>query len=271
MVVGPVTRLLLLAFLVGFSHEHQGLPILRGRWSVLAFNVQYDSRAPQQSLDAIARADADVVCLRELTPSFSDEVVAAVGARYPYRSLHPTRGTWGVGLLSKKPIVHAVVFEESPHTLPALEATIEGVLVSCVHLFPPVGKHRAEDDALVTYAKNEVLRTQQARELMRRYRLTGPTSDQQDRRRTRPVVVLGDFNEGPGGGAAEALRAAGFVRACDVAERRCGATFRGVDFALPAFVEIDHIFGRGVTFRAASVVRAGGADHLPVLASFDVE
>jgi endonuclease/exonuclease/phosphatase (EEP) superfamily protein YafD len=209
----------------------------------LGFNLLYDAKDNTASLRVISEADADFVCLREMTPRFVDLAEARLAKQYPYRALYPKRGTWGAGLLE------AV-------------ADVDGraLQLSCLHLFPPVGKHKASDGFFETMAKNARLRRDQAQYLMARYKSR------------QPLLVFGDMNEEPGGEALLLMATAGLQRACETAvENHCGSTWPGPAIPLvPAAFEIDHILGRGVQFLRAQVIKQGGSDHFPVLAVFQL-
>jgi endonuclease/exonuclease/phosphatase (EEP) superfamily protein YafD len=133
------------------------------------------------------------------------------------------------------------------------------VLVACLHLFPPVGKHRKSDGFFETMEKNAELRRKQAEYIVARYAAV-----------TGPVLIVGDMNEAPDGKAVQTFEKAGFLRSCRSPSQQCGATFPGATCVWPAVFEIDHILGRGVEFGAARVIREGGSDHFPVYATFAV-
>lgn len=229
--------------------------------SVLAFNVLFDGADDGKSLDAIERAGADVVCLTELTPRFARAFEKRFSERYPHRVFESKKGTWGVGIASRYPLSAARVFAQKPHRIPAMEARVgfpeRRAMLACLHLFPPVGKHRKSDGFLETMEKNAKLRKEQAQFLVARY---APEKGS--------VLLVGDLNEESSGQAVKTLEDAGFARACAVKDQRCGPTFPGATYFAPAIFEIDHVLGRGVTFESARVIREGGSDHFPVFATF---
>ena len=226
---------------------------------VLAYNVLYTGADDAKSLTAIADEDADVVCLTELTPSFVKAFEAKLAATYPFRHFEPKKGTWGVGFASKRPLTRVATLPVPPLKLPAMTAhlTHDGADVEllCVHLNPPAGKHKASDSLPTTIEKNDAVRSKQADTLVARYAKTKGA-----------VVLLGDFNEQPGGQALGKLENAGFSRGCDVKGSACSGTFPGPALPWPAVFEIDHVYARGLAFSSARTVRAGGSDHFPVSA-----
>jgi len=256
-----MTRLLATSLLVCVSscsdinHNNHGT-------SVMSFNVLYDASDNASSITAIQNANPDILCLRELTPTFSKLFRKRLSKQYPHTVFKTRNGTWGAGIASKFPIRNAKYFPVKPHRLPALEAklrTREGdILLSCLHLFPPFGRHKQADSYLETKHKNELLRQNQAKYLMQRYKNT-----------TLPIILLGDLNEGNNALAVQEFKNHGFKLACEQAKiEDCGPTYPGATMIWLAIVEIDHILGKGVSFHSASVLKQGGSDHYPVMASF---
>lgn len=229
---------------------------------LMAYNVLYDGADDAKSVAAIEAETADVVCLRELTPHFvkAFEGSAALTKAYPHRTFLPKTGTWGVGLASKVPLTDVRVVPVPPLKLPAMEATVRldgaDVRLVCVHLNPPAGKHKKSDSFAETLRKNAVVRKKQADTLVTRFASVKT-----------PVVLLGDFNEEPGGEALAALEKAGWSRGCAVPGSSCSATWPGPTSSWPAVFMVDHVFARGLDFSVAKTLRAGGSDHYPVLAS----
>ena len=233
----------------------------------MAFNVWYEAEDNQETLAAIKDANPDVVCLRELTPGFVKEFKKQFKSRYRHNAFHPRQGTWGAGIASKYRIRNVELFPGKPHRLPGLEADVnlggKWVKVACLHLFPPLGKHKKKDGLITTMKKNQKLRIDQAKYLVSRYK-----------NQAQPLLLSGDMNEDPRGGAIATFRLANIRRACDLVKQpkhKCGATYPGGAYIAPAFIEIDHILGRQVKFHSAQVIRRGNSDHYPVYAVFSLE
>jgi endonuclease/exonuclease/phosphatase (EEP) superfamily protein YafD len=229
----------------------------------MTFNVLYESAAADvdKTLAAIRREAPDIVCMQEVTSSFAKRARTELG--YAHSVAEPRSGTWGVAIFSKHPIKKHAVFAQSPHKMPAIEATVRmpagELTVACVHLFPPGAKRFASDDLATTMQKNATLRAEQARALVKRYAKV-------DR-----ALMLGDFNEGRDDAALRVLRDAGWSHACEGEGARCGGTWPGSTSAMPALFEIDHVLGRGVVLRDAHVVKDGGSDHFAVVISFSLQ
>ncbi len=232
--------------------------------SVMTWNVLFDAPDLEPTLEAIERADPDVLCLTELTPKFVRAFEERLGSRYRFRSFHPKSGTWGVGIASRLPLKHAKAFQQRPHRMPAMEAQVateQGRFrIACLHLFPPIAGRKKGESVVAVMGRNAELRKKQAAFVVRRYA-----------KERRPVLLLGDMNEGPDGAAMRLFAEAGFRRACELPNHRCGPTFPGATSMLPAVWEIDHILGMGVRFDSARVIKSGGSDHFPVFATFTLD
>ena len=75
--------------------------------SVLSWNLEMDSKPGPQAADGLAGIDADVVAVQEVTPEYASAIASnpTLKARYPYRILKPEPGAFGLGILSKLPLV----------------------------------------------------------------------------------------------------------------------------------------------------------------------
>ncbi|MCJ7827471.1 MAG: endonuclease/exonuclease/phosphatase family protein, partial [Demequinaceae bacterium] len=72
-----------------------------------------------------------------------------------------------------------------------------------------------------------------------------------------PVVVGGDFNDGPGSTAVSRMLEAGFISAQDQLWQPAD-TYLGADF----HARLDYVFGRGVAFSVFALGDSGLSDHL---------
>ena len=75
--------------------------------TVLSWNLEMDSKPGPDAAAGIVAIDADVVAVQEVTPAYASaiEADATLKARYPYRILKPEPGAFGLGILSKLPLV----------------------------------------------------------------------------------------------------------------------------------------------------------------------
>lgn len=230
---------------------------------VMTFNVLFESKDIEKSIDAIDSSGVDVVCLQELTPELAKAFNERLGSRYPHRAFTPKTGTWGIGLASRHPLSAVKVFEQSPNKMPAVEARVRvgktSVMLSCVHFYPAGASGKRDASFLQQMAANAETRVKQAETVLARYeKVKGP------------LVVLGDFNEDANGKAVEVFTHAGFLNGCRSSNAQCGPTWPGATSVFPAVVQIDHVLGRELHFDSAQVVKSGGSDHYPVIAAIDL-
>jgi endonuclease/exonuclease/phosphatase (EEP) superfamily protein YafD len=75
--------------------------------SVLSWNLEMGSMPGPEAAGGIAAVDADLVAVQELTPEYASAIEAdtTLTSRYPYRILKPEAGAFGLGILSKLPLV----------------------------------------------------------------------------------------------------------------------------------------------------------------------
>ena len=232
--------------------------------SIMSYNLLYNSKNISASIKLIKRQNPDILCLTELTPKFTRLISKQLGKRYPYSAVYPKRGTWGVGIISKYPISKKSLYPIRPHRIPGSSAIVtirkKKLLIACVHLFPPAGKHLKSDSFIVTLEKNRRLRLKQAKFLWKKFKHWKG-----------PILLVGDMNEGRDAQAIKFLRDKGYRHSCvKVRFSQCGGTYPSATY-LPAVVEIDHILGRGIKFTGAKVTKQGGSDHYPVSATFTLE
>ncbi|MEL6546209.1 MAG: endonuclease/exonuclease/phosphatase family protein, partial [Myxococcota bacterium] len=229
--------------------------------SALTFNVLFDNADIESNVDAIRDADADILCLQEITSDFEKAFRSSLATRYPFRHFESRSGTWGIGVASKYPLRDIEVFEQSPHRMPAIAASLsidnERLQVACVHLFPPTAKRDEEETFWETYLANEQLRLRQAERLTDKFR------------NAKHLLLLGDLNDFDK--ALSVLSNSGLKDGCEVRGSSCGPTYPGAKSVAPAVVTIDYILGRGVTFVSAARLKRGSSDHYPVQAWFRIE
>ena len=228
--------------------------------SVMSFNALRGGAPASQVLGLIDDAEADVLCLQEMTGDLAAALEERLGDRYPHRVFEPSPDSQGIGIASRFPMSGSAVLALGLNVLPAVAATIrigsQEVHVVCVHFMPPNTGFGHEINIWETYQRNERFRLLQVAWLLEHLKTVDV-----------PVLVLGDMNEWPGQAALTALAAAGFSDACRLRDSRCGPTWPGrVIYFLPALARIDYVLGRGVTFTQAAVLDAGGSDHFPVAA-----
>jgi endonuclease/exonuclease/phosphatase (EEP) superfamily protein YafD len=123
--------------------------------SVVAANLHHRERDLQPLLGWLVSTRADLVVLTELTPSHARQIEAIAG--YPYRQLAPEQGPFGIGLLSRYPLIEAQLRHDAdgiPHINALVDFRGQPIRVLGVHPIPPLSPHfhRARDGALRVWA-----------------------------------------------------------------------------------------------------------------------
>jgi endonuclease/exonuclease/phosphatase family metal-dependent hydrolase len=228
-----------------------GEPWLR----VTTYNLHFKAAGDPETLEAVGLANADVVCLQEVTPTWEGLLRTRYAHDYPYMDFKPASGARGLGLLSRYPIRDRGLLA-SPHDWhPAALADIETpqgtVQVLHVHLRAWVAPQRG---------------------IVWGFLRAGSDHEAQIRSfaahlRPGPALVVGDFNESPSGAAIRWLERRGFRNALP-AYHPGQPTWRGRSIGGAIDMTVDHVlFDAAFAPLEARVLQAGHSDHLPVVAT----
>jgi vancomycin resistance protein VanJ len=105
---------------------------------VQTWNLEAGQRLGPDAVALLVAHPTDIVALEELTPTVATAIEsdAALSARYPYRSLSPSDGVAGIGILSRFPITDSD-YELYPVRLEAHVTLPDGdLVVLAAHPFP---------------------------------------------------------------------------------------------------------------------------------------
>lgn len=202
---------------------------------------------PEYFLRSLARLDADIVCLEEVSPRWA-EALRDEGwlDDYPHRHLDVREGVWGMALLSRLPLTHV---EQTPMMeARAITARVdhEGVSIAvlCAHPAPPAGQmfdsHLAGLDLALVWAQQHA---------------------------HSPAMALGDFNTTPYSDFSRRMRMH-MDDAWEVAGPfGLGHTWPNSGMIYPP-ARLDHIYlSRALEVLRAELGRAAASDHQPVVAN----
>ena len=224
----------------------------------MTYNVNYGLAGDRASLDAIARADADVVFLQETTSAWEIAIRGRLTDTYPQMGFRHCCTAGGLAVLSKTPFhTGKYIASEGEGWFPAwivvVETALGDVQVLNVHLRPPLS---SSGSVVSGYVSTPAIRRA---EIARFY---GHLD------RGLPTLVVGDFNESDD------------LAIAYLAER-------GLTSALPRFAgpqatwrwdtsigrlssQLDHIVhGPRLAPLEVRVIPAGRSDHLPVYGLFE--
>ena len=199
-------------------------------------------------LNAIRKANPDILLLEEVTSKWSDELTV-LEANYPYRIAEPQDGCFGIMLLSKYPLARERVVEIGGAGVPSIIADIHfpqnTVSMIGTHPLPPTGaeysKHRNNQLAELP----DVVKAQQF-----------------------PVLLIGDLNTSPW--------SPHFIRL--LRDSGLKNSMKGFGFQ-PSWpknnrflrIPLDHVLhSQEITIHSRAVGGDVGSDHFPVIVDFSI-
>jgi endonuclease/exonuclease/phosphatase (EEP) superfamily protein YafD len=106
--------------------------------TIAAANVLFENRRPNDGAAALAKVDADVIVLVELTPELVDSM-RTVGLldRYPYIEMTPVKGAaTGSGIFSKLPFAGKQVDQAQGRLVHSVDVVVGNQTVQIVELHP---------------------------------------------------------------------------------------------------------------------------------------
>ena len=231
--------------------------------TVLAYNLLFRGGVPEDTLEVIARSDADVLALQEITPAWHRRLEDRLKARYPHRRVYAHVGTHGYAVYSRFPLSEPEYLWSQRKTLPfaqVLEVRAPGrtVALANAHLLSPaVSFHRSRDELLPSLAHNLEARRKEWRKL---------TAYLDERYPDRPHLVVGDLNTMEPDPLHREVEQR-YVDAFRATSLTPGFTWPALGrLPLPLF-RIDYVLASPELYvDDARVMDGGGSDHRAVLA-----
>lgn len=232
------------------------LPML---FALMTYNVNYGNPDPKTSMDAIAKADADIVLLQEITDAWKTRLDSRFATQYPHRSFHTGRAG-GLAVLSK----HAITTDElySPPSggyFPAERLVVDSPLgpvqILHVHLRPNIDR----GNWLLGWQTTPPVRRREIETYWKKMQSGTPT------------IVAGDFNELPTGKAVEFLADKGLARVATKGPTSWHHVVEAGRKKISALsMDIDHVVVDGsLTASNGHVLDVGASDHRPVVVTLE--
>jgi endonuclease/exonuclease/phosphatase family metal-dependent hydrolase len=230
-------------------------------FTIETYNLNNDEGGNLDTLAALGQANADVICLQEITTEWQASIEARYDRLYAYRMFKtdPGGGAAGLGILSRFP-----VRDGGWHAGPNGWHPAWHYLVDTPHgTFKIMNTHLRNATGQNGNTIQSILRTADDH----RYEINLFTSQNT---LELPTVILGDFNEGPSGAAVEYLEGIGYQNILPLFHPG-QPTWRYARSVGSQFTqELDHIlFDAAFEPLNAWVVNAGASDHLPVVAHLE--
>lgn len=247
-VVSLLAGVVLLASLVPYFVP-QRLPRGGVQSRLIVFNVLSENRQYDKTAEFILGKNPDIVVLLETNEAWKREMVGLLGARYPYHVFGAREDDFGVGVLSRHPLVSAKIRFFSNELLPSVDLlyrddNVRLVRIIGVHPVPPLN----HDSWL---SRNRLMETV-AEEV------AGSSTDR--------VIVCGDLNCSPWSPLFNRLIRESGLRD---SSRGQGIFPTWTGFTPLLGVPIDHILiSEGVDCLDRSVGPSLGSDHRPLVMDF---
>lgn len=231
-----------------------------GRVTVVSYNINWGSPAPERVVAFLRETGADIVCLQETHPQWEALLTARLRPVYPHTKFVTAGGAGGIAILAKHPLRGVRALEAEAGWFPALRAEVDTpsgtVQVLNVHLRPPLTE-RGSATPSAMYQAPKIHRAEMAGFLV------GMDRD-------RPLLIAGDFNEEEGSGAVRQLIDDGFTDALSLFDRKARTWEWPVVSGVAVRRRYDHILVNA-PWRcvAARVGEVQASDHYPVVAVFE--
>lgn len=224
---------------------------------LMTYNVNYANPDLETTLDAIAKADADVVVLQEVDARWEKALEKRFKTQYAHQiyRLH-TRGPGGLAVLSKDDITTEETLL-SPYKgwffsdRLVIDSPLGALQILNVHLRPAIDN----GSWIKGFFTTRSIRLREIKSYWKKIAHDVPT------------IIAGDFNEDPTGNAVAFLENKGLKRA-DLTGPETWHYVRGKTDALK--LNIDHVMvDEHLTTKDGEVLDAGTSDHRPVVVTID--
>lgn len=113
-------------------------------FSILSMNLLASNTNYSEALELIREIDADVVMLLELSPQWEKQM-QILELEYPFQQMYPQTNNFGIGILSKIPMVSTVTdFGKGfpPSILSQIELSGRPLSILATHPVPPVNQEK---------------------------------------------------------------------------------------------------------------------------------
>jgi endonuclease/exonuclease/phosphatase (EEP) superfamily protein YafD len=238
-------------------------PSLGAGLRLMTYNLNYGNPRPETALDAIAKADTDVVLLQEITGAWKSALDKRLAKQYPHRAYRLYgNGAGGIAVLSKHPISTEELWSPPAGTgawFPAQRLVIASpfgpLQVLNVHLRPAM-----KDGSWVKgFFETPPIRRKEIEAHWKRLDAKLPT------------IIAGDFNEDPWGQAVDYLQSNGLARVPTTGPTTWHyETVENGKASDLLKLDIDHVMIDGrFTAKDGHVVDAGASDHRPVIVTIE--
>ncbi|MEO0896205.1 MAG: endonuclease/exonuclease/phosphatase family protein [Bacteroidota bacterium] len=226
--------------------------------SLLSYNLFFKNGYKSQIIQEIKQTKADVVFLQELTPGWNQSLSSSVYPAYPYQKTYLNKGTRGLAILSKFPIVQYELVKTS-RGIPFAQYCVvkvkgEKLVLVNGHLTSPAVAVENPDHFYSLYRENAIHRQQQWDKLS--HKLQDLNIERQ--------IIGGDLNTMPYEPLYRQIRHE-WRDLFKAKGKGWGATFPNVARIPLPMIKLDYIMFRGkIRPLESRVLQGSSSDHLAI-------
>ena len=235
---------------------------------VATYNLNFANRSSDKVLDAIAEADADILCLQETTPNSERFLRRKLATDYPefYAAGHKGKHFAERFVIASKRKLRDLVFEppgDGPFGFYRATVNFEGtdIQIVNVHLLPfVVPKNATLADSMKVVSATETIHATEIAEILKV--IDG----------TKPAIVAGDFNSLSTFVAPAALTDSGFIDSYAAVHEKADThpTWQWPTRPIPLRLRIDYVFhSKHFHTIDSAIIRRDGSDHSLVVTTFE--
>ncbi len=155
--------------------------------SLMSYNLFFKNRSPNQIIQLIKRHNPDILVVQELTPKWKIQLNNSIGSIYQFKRLKSLRGTHGLGIYSKYPIIKSrYIPKKSRPFAQVVELNIDTKKIQIIntHLASPAIAVENPDRFLSLFKKNTQQRTEQFETI----------NAEIDNNKFNAQIIIGDLN-----------------------------------------------------------------------------
>jgi len=224
---------------------------------VVTYNVNWGFVKPQNVVDFISKADADVICFQETHRHWETLLKTRLKERYPHCVFKEWSGAGGLAIMSRHKLDNIKLIRPTEGWFPALLADIQTpiglIQVLNVHLRPPLSDRGSFRPS--AYYKTPDIHLKE---------LQGFLADTDAKK---ALIITGDFNEHENKKAMQWLLEQGFTDALSTYDSSSKTWKWNTSYGITLNNRYDHIvISKHLQCTGAKVTEVKASDHMPVMA-----
>ncbi|MFT6716476.1 MAG: endonuclease/exonuclease/phosphatase (EEP) superfamily protein YafD [Saprospiraceae bacterium] len=228
--------------------------------SLMTYNVYFKNRTPMSVVKVIKQSNPDILVIQELTPQWNSILAKSIGQTYKHQKIIPMRGTHGIGIYSRFPIVAEAILNNKSNRAFAqvLEIKIKNKLIQLVnvHLASPGVAVENPDRFLELYKSNYKTRHRQINTISNIVKNSEDKFDAQ--------ILIGDLNTTEYEPLLRDVQGA-WSNLNELVGEKFNFSFPNSSKIDP-ILTLDYILLKGkIKGQKITVIKGGSSDHFPIL------